>query len=98
MLACFRRTYSSTFIILDATELHCEVLSALYLASSDQSSYKTHAMVNRLMGIALNGAFMFISQFYTGTISDCQLFMPCGILEYCEVGARRLKCDGGTRL
>ena len=82
MLACFRCTYPSTFIILDATELRCEVLSALYLASSSHSSYKTHAMVNRLMGIALNSAFMFISQFNTGTISDCQLVMQCEILEY----------------
>ena len=82
MLACFRRTYPPTFIILDATEIRCEVLSALYLACSNHSSYKTHAMVDRLVGIALNGAFMFISQFYTGSISDCQLIMQCGIQEY----------------
>ena len=69
MPACFRCTYPSTFIILDATELHCEVPSAIDLQFSNHSGYKTHAAVKGLVGIALNGAFTFFSQLYTGLIS-----------------------------
>ena len=67
--------YPSIFIILYTTELRCEILSALCLASSNRSRNKTHATVNHPVGIALNGAVMLISEFYTGSISDCQLVM-----------------------
>ena len=84
MPTCFRHTYPSTFIMLDATELRCDVLSALCLASSNRSSYKIHATVNQLVGVALNGVFTLISQF-TSSISDCQLVMQCGIPEYLKL-------------
>ena len=82
MPGCFRCTYLSTLIILDATELRCEVPSASDLMSSNYSSYKTRTTVKGLIGIAPNGTFTFISQLYTGLISDRQLVIQCGILEY----------------
>ena len=71
--------YPSIFIVLYATELCCEILSALCLVYSNPSNYKTYATVNHPVGIALNGAVMLISEFYTGSISDCQLVMSCSI-------------------
>ena len=98
MPGCFRCTYPSTCMILDATELRCEVPSALDPMSSNYSSYKTHMTVKGLIGIAPNGTFTFTSQLYTGSVSDRQLVIQCGILEYPKASARRQECDGGPRL
>ena len=38
----FGTTYPSTFIVIDATELTCEVPSSLALQSQTYSSYKSH--------------------------------------------------------
>lgn len=81
---CFRCTYPSTFVVLDATELRCEVPSALDLQSSNYSTYKSHTTVKGLVGIAPNGTFIFISQLFTGSISDRQIVLKSGILEYLD--------------
>lgn len=84
----FRRAYPDTFCIVDATELRCEIPSMLSLQSQHYSSYKSHTTVKGLVAIAPNGTFVFISQLFTGAISDRQLFEESGILPLLELVPR----------
>ena len=84
MPAAFKRTCLTTFAIIDATELKCEVSSSLSLQSQHYSGYKSHTTVKRLVAVAPNGAFVFIGQLYAGSISDRRLFIESGILDLLE--------------
>lgn len=84
MPAAFQETYPTTCAIIDATELKCEIPSSLSLQSQHYSGYKSHTTVKGLVAIAPNGSFMFVSQLYTGSISDRQLFQDSGILDLLE--------------
>ena len=66
----FKAKYPKTRVILDCTELKCQMPSSLLLNSRLFSSYKNHTTVKGLVGIALSGAKTFLSQLYTGCISD----------------------------
>ena len=70
MPSVFKEAYPSTFAILDATELFCEVPSSLSAQSQHYSSYKNHTTMKSLVAIAPNGAFIFMSELFTGSISD----------------------------
>lgn len=80
MPASFRRTYPDTFAIVDATELFCETPSGLSLQSQHYSDYKSHTTVKGLVAISPNGSFIFVSQLFSGSISDRELFQKSGIL------------------
>ena len=79
MPVCFKEAYPTTFATLDATELFCEVPSSLSSQSQHYSAYKSHTTMKGLVAIAPNGAFIFVSQLYTGSISDRELFVQSGI-------------------
>ena len=83
---CFSlwENYPDTFIIIDATELHCQVRSSPSLQSKLYSAYKSHCTVKGLVAIAPNGALTFISQLFTGSISDRQLVIQSGLLPLLE--------------
>ena len=81
MPSCFREAYPSTFAIPDATELNCETPSSLPLQSQLYSSYKSHTTKKGLVAIAPNGAFIFVSELHTGSISDRELTKKSGILK-----------------
>ena len=66
----FRVCYPKVFIIIDTTELWVQTPSELSTQSQHYSDYKSHTIVKGLVGIASNGAFIFLSQLYTGAISD----------------------------
>ena len=80
----FKETYPSTFAVIDATELKCEIPSSLSLQSQHYSSYKSHTTVKGLVAVAPNGAFVFVSQLFAGSISDRQLFIESGICDRLE--------------
>lgn len=84
MLDAFKRSYPKTFCIIDATELRCQTPSSLSTQSKIYSTYKTHTTQKGRVGIAPNGAFTFISELYSGAISDGQLVMECGFLNILE--------------
>ena len=79
--AAFKEMYPNTFAIIDATELKCETPSSLSLQSQLYSSYKSHTTLKGLVAIAPNGAFVFVSELFAGSISDRQLFQESGILD-----------------
>ena len=73
MAECFRANYPDTFIVLDATELCTDIRSCLALQSKLYSSYKSRTMLKDLIGISPNGSIYFVSELWSGSISDREL-------------------------
>ena len=76
----FKAKYLSTRVIIDCTELRCEMPSSLLLNSELFSSYKHHTTLKALVGISPKGFFTFIGQLYTGSISDREIVERSGFL------------------
>ena len=76
----FKEKYLSTRVIIDCTEVRCEMPSSLLLNTELFSSYKNHVTLKALVGIAPNGAITFVSQLYTGSISDREIVLRSGFL------------------
>ena len=76
----FRKTYPSTRVIIDCTELYCQRSSSLSIQSSLYSSYKHHVTYKGFIGIAPSGAITFVSQLYDGSISDKEIVSRSGLL------------------
>lgn len=81
MPADFKEKFLSTRIIIDCTEVFCEMPSSLLLNSELFSSYKNHVTLKGLVGISPSGAITFVSQLYTGNISDREIVPRSGLLE-----------------
>ena len=71
----------STRVIIDCTEIKYQMPSSLLLNSELLSSYKNNATLKCLVGITPGGAMSFVSQLYTGHISDREIVMPSGFLD-----------------
>uniref|UniRef100_A0AAV2JF01 DDE Tnp4 domain-containing protein n=1 Tax=Knipowitschia caucasica TaxID=637954 RepID=A0AAV2JF01_KNICA len=72
--------------ILDCTEVALEGASSLTLQSETFSAYKNRTTLKGLIGVAPNGLVTFISQLYTGCISDKEITKISGILPLLEPG------------
>ena len=72
MPADFKDKYSSTTVIIDCTEIR--------LNSELFSSYTNHTTLKGLVDISPGGAITFISQLYTGHISDREIVTRSGFL------------------
>ena len=81
MPADFRDKYPSTRVIIDCTEIRCQMPKSLRLNSELFSSYKNHTTLKGLAGILPGGAITLISQLYTGHISDTEIFTRSGFLK-----------------
>ena len=80
MPADFKEKYPSTRVIIDCTEIRCQMPKSLRLNSELFSSYKNHTTLKGLVGISSGGAITFISQLYTGHISDREIVTRSGFL------------------
>ena len=67
-------------MIIDCTEVRCQMLSSLQL-NGELFSYKHHTTLKGLVGISPGGATTFISQLYTGSISDREIVRRSGLLD-----------------
>ena len=81
MPGSFKEKYSCTHVIIDCTEIRCPMPSSLLLNSKLFSSYKNHVTLKGLVGIAPSGAITFISQLYSGSISDREIVEQSGFLK-----------------
>jgi len=79
--SAFQEKYSSTYSIIDATEVFLETPSDLFMQSSTWSNYKHHNTAKALIGCTPNGAVSFVSKLYVGSISDVELTRVCGYLD-----------------
>ena len=91
----FKAKYPKTRVILDCTELKCQMPSSLLLNSRLFSSYKNHTTVKGLVGIAPSGAITFLSQLYSGCISDREIVERSGILYLPYDGGDGVMADKG---
>ncbi|KAG0438606.1 hypothetical protein HPB47_016942 [Ixodes persulcatus] len=66
----FKDRYPSTRVNLDATEIKCETSSSLELQSPTFSQYKSTNTFKGLIGISPDGTVTFVSELFTGSISD----------------------------
>jgi len=70
MPSMFKELYPELVSIIDCTELRMESPSSLDKQSMCYSSYKSHTTMKALVGITPNGAVSFVSELYSGSISD----------------------------
>ena len=76
----FKEKYPNNVCIIDCTELKIQVPSSLVKQSQSYSYYKSTNTLKSLVGVDAKGGFIFISQLYTGSISDKQIVHRCGLL------------------
>ena len=72
--------YPTTRVIIDCTELFIETPSSINIQSSTWSSYK-HNTFKGLLGISPTGVCTFVSNLYTGGISDQEITRRSGLLD-----------------
>ena len=76
----FKGRYKSTRVIIDCTEVRCQMLSSLQLNWELYSAYKNHTTLKGLVGISPSGAVTFRSLLYTGSLSDREIVRWSGFL------------------
>ena len=81
MPEAFKKKYGSTRVIIDCTEVRCQMPSSLQLNGELFSSYKNHTTLKGLVGISPGGAITSVSQLYTGSISDREIVRRSGLLD-----------------
>ena len=77
----FCQKYPTTRVIIDACEIKLEMPSSLVLKSQSYSNYKSSNTLKGPIGISPAGNLSFVSQLYTGSISDRELTVRSGILK-----------------
>lgn len=86
MPKCFKSLYPTTRVIIDATEIYIEKPSLPDLQQMTFSNYKNSNTFKALIGISPSGAVTFISNLFSGSISDKELTRKSGILQILEKG------------
>ena len=86
MPAVFKARYLSTRVIIDATEIYVEQPALPELQQITYSNYKNKNTYKGLIGISPSCAVTFISDLYSGSISDKELTRKYGLLSLLEPG------------
>ena len=76
----FEWGYKSTRVIIDCTEVRCQMPSSLQLNWELFSAYKNHTTLKGLVGISPSGAVTFRSQLHTASISNREIVRWSGFL------------------
>lgn len=98
MPADLKEKFLSTRVIIDCTEVFCEMPSSLLLNSELFSSYKNHVTLKGLVGIAPSGAITFCSQLYTSSISDREIVLRSGFLSQSFEDGDSVMADKGFQI
>jgi hypothetical protein len=80
------RLVRDTRVVIDCTEIFVESSSDVRQQGNLFSGYKTHATVKMLLGVAPSGAASFVSDCFEGCISDREIVVKSGFLDYIEKG------------
>ncbi|KAH9366631.1 hypothetical protein HPB48_018165 [Haemaphysalis longicornis] len=98
MPEAFKKKYSSTRAIIDATEVRCEVPSSLVLQSGTYWNYKSTNTFKGLIAISPNGLVSFVSDLYMGSASDRELVIKSGFLEREFTDGDTVMADKGFKI
>lgn len=82
----FRMLYPKTRCIIDATEIFIQMPSNPAAQQLTFSNYKNHNTLKALIAITPSGAVCFVSDLFSGNISDKRLVAESGFLKLLEVG------------
>ena len=82
----FKELYPRTVLRIDAVEIRAESPSSLDLQSVCYSSYKGTTTIKELVGLSSIGALGFLSELYTGSISDKVLTKMSNVIDYLNPG------------
>ena len=80
----FQEKFPDTYAIIDASEVFIETpcdRGDLQNQSSTWSNYKHHNTAKFIVASTPNGAILFVSQLYVGSISDVELTRVSGFIE-----------------
>ncbi|XP_022805897.1 uncharacterized protein LOC111343029 [Stylophora pistillata] len=86
MPECFLKKYSSTTLLLDATEIYIEKPRNPEAQQLTFSSYKNTNTLKALVGIVPKGGISFVSTLYGGSISDKEITQLSGLIDKLERG------------
>ena len=82
---CFR-PFKNLKVIVDCFEVFTQMTTNFEQQGNLYSNYKHHCTFKVLIGIALNGAIIFVSDAYEGAISDKQIFVQSKLAELLQPG------------
>ena len=80
------KKYKNIRCIIDCTEVFVQQPRNFGKQGNCYSSYKGHTTYKFLVAIAPNGAIMFVSDVYEGSISDKEIVRRSGFLDYLQPG------------
>ena len=83
---CFRKKYSTTTLIIDATEIYVEKPNNPEAQQVTFSSYKNSNTLKALVGIVPKGGISFVSTLFGGSISNKELTQKSGLIEKLNYG------------
>ena len=96
MPSTMKKLFPSVRVIIDCTEIFTQKPSSLLRNSQLFSNYKSHTTFKSLIGIAPHGPITFVSNLYSGNVSDVELTKSCGILHLLEPGDTVMADKGFT--
>ena len=79
-------SFSSCRIILDCTEVQCEIPTPMDQQSATWSNYKQRNTFKALVGVAPNAAITFVSAFYPGCMSDKEIVRQSMVMDQMQSG------------
>ena len=77
----FKKEFPTTIILIDGTEFKTQAPNALGLQSQMYSDYKSSTTLKALIGCDPSGSIIFISELFTGSISDKLLCQESGFYD-----------------
>ena len=83
---CFSKKYSSTSLIIDATEIYIEKPNNPEAQQVTFPSYKNTNTLKAMVGIVPKGGISFVSTLYGGSISDKELTQKSRLIEKLQYG------------
>lgn len=98
MPAAFVEKYRTTRVLLDATEIRCDVPSSMVTQSDVYSHYKSTHTFKGLVAVAPSGVLTFASELFTGSMSDRECVIKSGFLDLDFEPGDSIMADKGFRI